>query len=316
MGLTTPVYFAFYYSGTGGGAGESSRWTIDNVIVEVEEDYYNFQGEEDQSITNDSSWTPIDLSSTNHWYYDTRDEEQGACGNNFGAEGGAADDWLVSPPFALFGETSFFSFLYYEHFDDALETPLTLLVTDSWTGDVETTTWVDITPDGLNGSTMDAYIPAATKNFALEGADLRLAIRYQSTGTAGGETKRICVDKFSLEQVGGPLVLNEILYNQEGGLVSFSPQTGGGIPPLSFAWDFGDDSSPSVENRPQHRYVAAGAYEVTLAVTDSTGASISGSVSITVTQFEVPTKSPETLRIAAFNMLGFRPNLGDCKCYS
>ena len=44
-----------------------------------------------------------------------------------------------------------------------------------------------------------------------------------------------------------------------------------GIEPLSYLWDFGDGSPMSTEENPQHRYMAAGAYVVTLTVIDGAG---------------------------------------------
>jgi len=51
----------------------------------------------------------------------------------------------------------------------------------------------------------------------------------------------------------------------------FSPNVHGGLPPLSYAWDFGDGSSSS-EAAPQHEYPAQGAYAARLRVTDARGA--------------------------------------------
>jgi len=66
----------------------------------------------------------------------------------------------------------------------------------------------------------------------------------------------------------------------EGDTVTFVASANGGTGPYSFAWDFGDgsvDSGPSTT----HVYVA-GAYTVTLIVTDSGGGTFSVSKTVTV----------------------------------
>ena len=55
-----------------------------------------------------------------------------------------------------------------------------------------------------------------------------------------------------------------------GELVAFTDQTTGG-PPVTWAWDFGDDSPPSVDPAPTHTYAVPGDYTVTLVVTDAEG---------------------------------------------
>jgi PKD repeat protein len=45
-----------------------------------------------------------------------------------------------------------------------------------------------------------------------------------------------------------------------------------GYPSPTYAWDFGDGSTSSVEN-PTHLYAAAGTYTVTLIVTNEIGSS-------------------------------------------
>jgi hypothetical protein len=79
---------------------------------------------------------------------------------------------LISPPFFADGLTAI-ELEYYENFDDTLEKPLSVLVTDNHTGDPSTTAWIDVTPDGLNGSMTDAYVDVASDPFALTGNTLR-----------------------------------------------------------------------------------------------------------------------------------------------
>ena len=53
-------------------------------------------------------------------------------------------------------------------------------------------------------------------------------------------------------------------------LVHFTGYAKGGVPPWTFAWDFGDGGSSATQN-PDHTYAAEGTYTVRLVVTDSTG---------------------------------------------
>jgi PKD repeat protein len=67
----------------------------------------------------------------------------------------------------------------------------------------------------------------------------------------------------------------------------------------TWAWDFGDGNTSTVQN-PQHTYASAGDYTVTLSVTDDDGAAsaaaASQTVSVTVTvTFEVNAIAPDTL---------------------
>jgi cytochrome c len=52
--------------------------------------------------------------------------------------------------------------------------------------------------------------------------------------------------------------------------------------PVTYEWDFGDGSPASTERNPVHTYTAVGTYRATLTITDSTGRSGSGDVTIVV----------------------------------
>lgn len=63
--------------------------------------------------------------------------------------------------------------------------------------------------------------------------------------------------------------------------VAFLSEVSGGAPPYEYAWAFGDGAS-SVEANPSHTYSARGDYEVTLTVTDATGASAADSLHLSM----------------------------------
>ena len=49
-----------------------------------------------------------------------------------------ADDYLISPPLNVASPVTFVDFEYYENFGDVIDDPLTVLVTDAYTGDPAT----------------------------------------------------------------------------------------------------------------------------------------------------------------------------------
>jgi hypothetical protein len=184
---------AVYYTSTGVGGGESVRYNFDNIQIQGQCGF-DFEGAEATDIALDpnTAWTVANLGSAFGWQYDTNAEEQGAFNNNFGTDVGGendtleADDWMISPPFASAGEMTVVKFWYFERFGDTVDMPLTLLVTGNYTGDVTTTTWADITPSGLDGSTDAAWIEVKSQFIPVEGNDLVMAFRYITGGAGGG----------------------------------------------------------------------------------------------------------------------------------
>ncbi len=308
------AYIAFKYTGNGGSGGQSARFTLDDVLIRGECGF-DFEGAENSDIEADPAtpWTVFNLSSELGWIYDTRDNRQGAINNNFnsangGTSGGSvADDYLISPPLHVNGATGI-DFDYYENFGDTLAQPLSVLVTDSYTGDPSTTTWIDVTPTALNGSTSGVYIPVSSQTFNLIGSDIRIAFRYQTAGNGGGTTKRIGVDNVCVASRGGPLE-GGFSFTRSGAAVTFIPTVSGGTPPYQYSWDFGDGNT-STEESPTHAYAAAGVYTAALTVTDDNGEVVAQTQTdaITVTEFTVPAKA--ALRVAAFNTSMNRPTSG------
>lgn len=72
----------------------------------------------------------------------------------------------------------------------------------------------------------------------------------------------------------------------------------GGVPPYTFAWTFGDGGTSSLQS-PHHSYATPGNYTVTLRVTDSTSATVSSSVAVTVVSLLVTTVNGTPLSGAA-----------------
>jgi len=83
------------------------------------------------------------------------------------------------------------------------------------------------------------------------------------------ETKPDYINVFALPQAGFSASATGILL---GDALSFTSLSTGGVPPLTYAWDFDSDGVvDSTSRNPTYSYAAAGTYTVTLKVTDSGG---------------------------------------------
>jgi PKD repeat protein len=83
---------------------------------------------------------------------------------------------------------------------------------------------------------------------------------------------------------GSPLVASAGpgVAGSEGSAVSFAGSVSGGVPPLSYAWDFGDGTAASGSLSPAHTYRDNGVYTAMLTVTDSLGHTSRSGTSATV----------------------------------
>jgi immune inhibitor A len=78
-------------------------------------------------------------------------------------------------------------------------------------------------------------------------------------------------------------------------VVNFTSTAAGGDAQYTYAWNFGDNNSGSVQN-PIHTYSQAGSYSVELTVTDSTGLSIKTTRSVTVSVTPVVVTPPTKVK--------------------
>lgn len=301
------AYLAFKYASDGPNGGESVRFNLFDVLV-AGECGYDFEGAEGTDIEVDTatSWEVVNYGSAFGWIYDTYDAQQSAINNNFGSAAGgidnveASDDWLISPAFTTFDPDALLEFEYYENYGDTLAKPLAVFVTANYTGDPRTTSWTEITPTGLDGSTSGTYIPVSSQPFGLTGSDLRVAFHYTSAGNSGGTTKRIGVDKICIGTAPAELVI-DFSFNQNGETISFAPSLEGGQTPFDYLWDFGDGNT-STEMAPVHSYAQSGTYTVSLTVTDANNDVVNTTKTnvIVVTNYAMPTATG-ALRVATFN---------------
>lgn len=130
-----------------------------------------------------ADWTAVSVASNRDWSINGNS----ATLSNFGADV-PAEDWLISPEInldAFIVET--FEFDYSSAFSDSI-VGLELLYTDNYTGDPTTTTW---TPFTTTNSEIASNSPssASVDLSAISGSAVRVAFKYTSSGTGGGETR-------------------------------------------------------------------------------------------------------------------------------
>eukprot|EP00934_Nitzschia_sp_Nitz4_P002920 Nitzschia sp. Nitz4//NODE_444_length_18484_cov_71.934560//28//5304//NITZ4_additional_000056-RA//-1//CDS//3329531893//2910//frame0 len=291
---------AWVYTSAGGGGGESSRYTVDDIEIQATCGF-NFEGTENGDV--DGTWQTFNRNSAADWYYDTQSEIQGVFSNNYGSEAGGdlgdvtAENWLVGPSFAVVEESYVISFDYFEGYSDSVQA-ITVYITDDWTGDVTTTNWVDVTPDNLDGSTSFEWISVSTAPLPLQGDDIVVAFLYQSSGNGGGSCKLAGVDHICIEQQSGELV-GEFSISQYGADVTVISGFNGGSYPYSCTHDFGDGSS-STECSPTHTYTTTGDYTISSTIVDNAGVEISQTSSVSVTSYTAPSKDFD-VRVSVFN---------------
>jgi PKD repeat protein len=66
-----------------------------------------------------------------------------------------------------------------------------------------------------------------------------------------------------------------------GDMIAFTGTVTGGVPPYSFHWDFGDNTT-ATEQSPYHVYTTEGVYEVTFTVVDMEGAEANDTAVVTI----------------------------------
>ncbi len=71
----------------------------------------------------------------------------------------------------------------------------------------------------------------------------------------------------------------------------------GGVPPYTYRWDFGDGSPTATDAVPSHHYANGGWYTANVTVTDSAGASASGSDKFPVLQPPCPVRYQPLLQM-------------------
>ncbi|WP_444998221.1 immune inhibitor A domain-containing protein [Aliikangiella sp. IMCC44359] len=85
--------------------------------------------------------------------------------------------------------------------------------------------------------------------------------------------------------------------------VTFNNTSTNGEGNLTYAWDFGDNSTVNTSQSPSHSYASAGTYTVTLTVTDSLNRNSSTTATVTVTTPQEPSSSGGGGGFSCFSIL-------------
>lgn len=81
----------------------------------------------------------------------------------------------------------------------------------------------------------------------------------------------------------------------EGGWIQFIDTTSGGVPPLTYEWDFGDGTANSSDKDPIHQYTTAGEYMIILQVYDNVSEHSYYTKNITVSNSDIFLNSSDLL---------------------
>jgi len=139
--------------------------------------------------TDPSNWTKVSVAGVESWAYNATDTCMKI--NGWGTNTGVAnEDWLVSPSFSLANAASpSFSFLNRRRFADTEPQPMTVMITDNYTGDVTTTVWDELSAilDPNTATSFAEWVSSGDIDLsAYTGANIRIAFRYKSSGNGSG----------------------------------------------------------------------------------------------------------------------------------
>jgi len=141
--------------------------------------------------------------------------------------------------------------------------------TDTSTGPIVSWTW-----DFGDGSAPVSWSTrpgegAVSHTYGVAGSYTVALAVTDSTGASDTETKPAYITVYALPQAGFSASATHVLLGES---VAFSSLSTGGVPPLTCAWDFDNDGVvDSANTSPTHSYAVAGAYTVSLKVTDARG---------------------------------------------
>ncbi|MCL4518673.1 MAG: PKD domain-containing protein [Thaumarchaeota archaeon] len=117
----------------------------------------------------------------------------------------------------------------------------------------------------------------------------------ETTTTESTEEAGTCLVLLSPQGQTSSLTITETTVSSAliatGQSASFSVSASGGSEPYSYHWNFGDTGSSNSKN-PNHSYTETGTYPVVIEVTDSSGATVSQTLTVTVVTPTVSTGGP------------------------
>ena len=232
-----------------------------------------FTGDDDASIA--EPWMAVSVASDRGWQIDTTGGAQGAVVNGFGADE-ASEDWLISPPFDLaFGAQTTLGFDYYQNFSGP---ELELLIGADFAPDTDPNTvhWSPIVHD-LSTVPNSAWSRQSGIDLSgFVGRQCRLAFRYVTTGTAGGDGKLIGINGVRVRTIIPPMPAPETYTYEEwigvngyfktgdpAGLASADADGDGFANGFEHRFDLSPKSGAGYENLPQISRLDDGTFRLT-----------------------------------------------------
>lgn len=236
--------------------------------------------------------------------------------NGFGADT-ASNDWLITPPLDLSQAPN--ATLTFDSAYNFSGPDIEVLVSTNYNPAVHTipasATWTAL-PTTL--PSVGGYVFANSGVISLaayQSPSTYVAWHYTSTGTGSGQSKvwevdNIVVDAASAGEVNANFTFSPAI-GDIAAAITFTSSVSGGTPPYTYAWNFGDGGTSTAAS-PSHAYGAAGAYTVSLTVTDSVSASdvVEKSNIFALAAESLPEKQGD-LRIATFNAFMNRASAGE-----
>ena len=157
-----------------------------------------FEGDDDSPIA--APWLAVSVASDRDWQVDSLSGSQGAVANGFGADV-ASDDWLISPPFSIdFWSETTLSFDYFQNFSGP---ELEVLITGDFEEgmDPNSVQWLPVAVDLADIPNSEWTRQRGISLNAFAGQGCRLAFRYVTTGTEGGDGKLIGINDVKVQTV-------------------------------------------------------------------------------------------------------------------
>lgn len=299
-GVQGNAHFAILYPSNGGGAGNGVELRIDDFAIR------GIQTLDSESFANDlGNFTTFDAGSSANWSIGDIASLSGATIDAEGSDA-AAVDWLIGPATLIDSANGVYIAvdIYIEN-SDVEGLPLSILYSTNFAGgDPSSANWIDVTGTLQDQITLGSWTTVFLPIVNLTSGTATIAFLYETSGVGQETSAQVGIRNFSLREIIRPSVnfLQNATFGSVGDTFNFTSNLLGGVPPIQYYWLFGD-GRVAVEPNPSIAFVNNGQFDVTLTVTDSTGAqsTVSKPRAITILEPFVDPNPVGMVRIATFN---------------